>query len=128
MVRDGLYGLRIAAPQAGGGPQPAGRGSAERVEALAVLRGGRLLGSDPNGGVFTGHYRYDASCGEAVVTLRLAVPPNGVLLTGLEVGPEGMMLDLSGRFAPPQPLSSGTVVVAGIPVSVELEFVGPLVS
>ena len=123
MVRDGVYGLTIAAAQSPGGvPSP------DRVEALAVLRAGRLLGSDPNGGVFTGRYRYDASCGEAVVSLRLAVPPHGILLTGLEAGPEGMLLDLSGRFALPQPVSSGTVVVAGVPVSVELEFVGPLVS
>lgn len=123
MVRDGVYGLTIAAAQSPGGvPSP------DRVEALAVLRAGRLLGSDPNGGVFTGRYRYDASCGEAVVSLRLAVPPHGILLTGLEAGPEGMLLELSGRFALPQPVSSGTVVVAGVPVSVELEFVGPLVS
>lgn len=123
MVRDGVYGLTIAAAQSPGGvPSP------DRVEALAVLRAGRLLGSDPNGGVFTGRYRYDASCGEAVVSLRLAVPPHGILLTGLEAGPEGLLLDLSGRFALPQPVSSGTVVVAGVPVSVELEFVGPLVS
>ena len=122
MVRDGVYGLTIAAARSPGGvPSP------DKVEALAVLRAGRLLGSDPNGGVFTGRYRYDASCGEAVVSLRLAVPPHGILLTGLEAGPEGMLLDLSGRFALPQPVSSGTVVVVGVPVSVELEFVGPLV-
>lgn len=122
MVRDGVYGLTIAGPQTTGGVP-----SADKVEALAVLRAGRLLGSDPNGGVFTGRYRYDAACGEAVVSLRLAVPPHGILLTGLEAGPEGLLLDLSGRFALPQPVSSGTVVVAGVPVSVELEFVGPLV-
>ena len=123
MVRDGVYGLTIAAAQSPGGvPSP------DRVEALAVLRAGRLLGSDPNGGVFTGRYRYDASCGEAVVSLRLAVPPHGILLTGLEAGPEGMLLDLSGRFALPQPVSSGTVGVVGVPVSVGLEFVGPRVS
>lgn len=122
MVRDGVYGLTLVPPLTAGGASPA-----DKVEALAVLRAGRLLGSDPNGGVFTGRYRYDAACGEAVVSLRLAVPPHGVLLTGLAAGPEGLLLDLSGRFALPEPVSSGTVVVAGVPVSVELEFVGPLV-
>jgi hypothetical protein len=117
VVHEGVYGLSFTATQADG---------AERVEGLAVLRGGRVLGSDPHGGVFTGRYHYDTACGEAVIAVRLAIPPGGVLLTGLEAGPDGLLIDISGRFAPARPVSSAVVDVAGAPIAVELRFVGPL--
>jgi hypothetical protein len=118
VAHEGVYGLSFTAP-----PQA---DSGERVEGLAVLRGGRVLGSDPHGGVFTGHYYYDAARGEAVIAVRLAIPPNGVLLTGLDAGPDGLLVDISGRFAPAKPVSSGVVDVAGAPIAVELRYVGPL--
>lgn len=118
VVHEGVYGLSFTAT--------ASAEMGDRVEGLAVLRGGRVLGSDPHGGVFTGHYHYDAVRDEAVIAVRLAIPPNGVLLTGLEAGPEGLLVDISGRFAPGKPVSSAVVDVAGAPVAVELRFVGPL--
>ena len=120
MLDDGVYGLTF---ESGGGAGPA---SPERGEALAVLRGGRILGSDANGGVFRGCCRYDAARGEAVVEVSLAIPPDGVLLTGLEAGPGGAFLDVSGRFLPPKPVSSAVVDLGGVPVTVQLRFVGPL--
>lgn len=123
MLDDGIYGLRFESTGAGAdaGPPSFGEG-----EALAVLRAGRILGSDPHGGVFRGRCRYDAACGEAIVDVRLAVPPNGVLVTGLEAGSEGAFLDVSGRFPPPKPVSSAVVDLGGVPVAVALRFVGPL--
>lgn len=121
MIDDGVYGLSFEShtvPDDG-----AGRAWGE---ALAVLRGGVILGSDPHGGVFRGRYRYDPACGEAVVEVQLAIPPHGVLLTGLEAGAEGAFVDVSGRFRPERPVSSAVVDIAGAPVAVELRFMGPL--
>ena len=120
MLDEGVYDLSIMTLASSNGA------GADRVEGRAMLRGGRVFGSDPHGGVFTGHYHYDALSGEAVIAVRLAIPPNGVLLTGLEAGPEGLMLDISGRFSPATPVSSAVVEVAGAPMSVELRYVGPL--
>lgn len=120
MIDEGVYGLSFEASGiAGGGRSASGEG-------LAVFRGGLILGSDPHGGVFRGRYHYDPACGEAVVEVQLAIPPHGVLVTGLEAGPEGAFLDVSGRFRPRHPISSAVVDIAGAPVAVELRFMGPL--
>lgn len=119
MLDDGVYGLSF---ESRGGRED----SPLRGEGLAVLRDGRVLGSDRHGGVFRGHYRYDAARGEAVVEVRLAIPPNGVLLTGLEAGPDGAFLDVRGRFPLSRPVSTTMVDIGGTTVAVELRFVGPL--
>ncbi|WP_072395973.1 hypothetical protein [Hyphomicrobium sp. CS1GBMeth3] len=121
MLNDGVYGLRFHyRPDAEGGE------AALSTEGLAVLRDGRVLGSDRNGGVFKGRCRYDAARGEAVVEVRLAVPPHGVLLTGLEAGPEGAILDVSGCFSPSQSSSSTVIEIGDGALAVELRFFGPL--
>lgn len=122
MIDDGVYGLSFESPlKRDGAATPAWSG-----EALAVLRGGVILGSDPHGGVFRGRYRYDPVCGEAVIEVQLAIPPHGVLLTGLEAGSEGAFVDVSGRFRPKRPVSSAVVDIAGAPLAVELRYMGPL--
>lgn len=122
MLDDGVYGLRFECREKGeaGGPPLSGEG-------LAVLRGGRIVGSDPHGGVFRGRCRYDATRGEAVVEVQLAIPPNGELLTGLAAGPGGALLEVSGRFPPSRPASSTVIEIGGATVAVELRFLGPLV-
>lgn len=120
MLEDGLYGLSFESHCA------TGPCSSDRGDGLAVLRGGRIVGSDRHGGVFRGRYHYDPACGEAVVEVRLAIPPNGVLLTGLAAGPGGAFIDVAGRFPPPRPVSSATIDLGGATVAVELRFVGPL--
>ncbi len=117
MLAEGVYLLNFESSQSS---------NLEREEGLAVLRDGRIVGSDPNGGIFKGSYRFDAQRAEAVVDVRLAIPPNGVLLTGLRAGPEGAVLDLSGRFPAPAPASSATVNVGGAPLKVELRYMGRL--
>ncbi len=127
MIDDGVYGLSFESQAIPNKSTDATDRSARHVgEALAVLRDGIILGSDPHGGVFRGRYRYDPACDEAVVEVQLAIPPNGVLLTGLEVGPEGAFVDVSGRFRPGRPVSSAVLDIAGAPVAVELRFMGPL--
>lgn len=122
MIDDGVYGLSFGSPSK---PDRAARPSWSG-EALAVLRGGVILGSDPHGGVFRGRYRYDPVRGEAVIEVQLAIPPHGVLLTGLEAGSQGAFIDVSGRFRPKTPVSSAVVDIAGAPLAVELRYMGPL--
>ena len=119
MLDDGVYGLSFASSDEA-------CDTAFRSEGLAVLRDGVLLGSDRNGSVFRGRCCYDAARGEAHVTVRLAIPPNGVLLTGLEAGPDGALLEITGRFEPPRPVSSTLIEIGGERLAVELRFVGPL--
>ena len=121
MLHDGVYGLGFKSPGPQGHDPALGQG-----DGLAILRGGRIVGSDRHGGVFTGSYRYDASRGETRVTVRLAIPPHGVLLTGFAAGPEGAMVDVAGSFKQPAPVSSAVIDIAGAPIVVELRFVGSL--
>lgn len=121
MLEDGVYGLSFASPDADRSDD-----APVRSEGLAVVRGGCILGSDRHGGVFRGRCRYDAARGEAIVEVRLAVPPHGVLLTGLAAGPEGAFLDVAARFQPSPPVSSTVIEVGGVTVAVELRFFGPL--
>lgn len=136
MLDDGIYGLSFesCSPREAGDAatvchskrEPCTGDAAVRGEGLAMLRGGVILGSDPHGGVFRGRYAYDARRGDILVEVRLVVPPHGVLLTGLEAGPDGAVVDVSGRFPKPKPVSSAVVDVAGAPVVVELRYVGAL--
>lgn len=118
MLDDGVYDLTLSTAEPGG--------VIARTEALAILRGGLVVGSDPHGGVFRGRYRYDASCGKAFVELRLAIPPNGMLLTGFEAGPDGGSLDICTAFVPARPVSSVGVEIEGKVLDVELRYVGAL--
>ncbi len=117
MLDDGVYELSFVG---------CGEDASCRSDGFAVLRDGHLLGSDRNGGVFRGHCRYDAVERCAVVEVRLIVPPNGVLLTGHEAGPDGALIDVAGRFPLPKPVSTTVVTVAGAQMEVELRFMGPL--
>jgi hypothetical protein len=66
MLEDGIYGLDYRAQDARG--EDGGR-------ALAILRDGKILGSDPWGGLFTGLYDYDPRDCLNKVRLRFDVPP-----------------------------------------------------
>lgn len=121
MLDDGVYGLCFETRASGGFETEPDRG-----EGLAVLRGGQILGSDSNGGIFRGSYRYDAGRGETQVDVRLAIPPHGILLTGFSAGPEGALVDVSGWFRRPRPVSSSVIDIAGAPIVVQLRYVGPL--
>jgi hypothetical protein len=90
MLEGGIYGLWFAASQ---------NGEPENGSGLAVLREGKVLGSDPLGAVFTGTYEFDAARQLNKVRLRLDVPADGVLVTGFSAGPSGATLDIVGAFA-----------------------------
>jgi hypothetical protein len=117
MLENGLYGLRFAASHDG---EPAdGSG-------LAVLRDGKVLGSDPLGAVFTGTYEFDVARQLNKVRLRLDVPPDGVLVTGFSAGATGATLDIAGAFAGSATDTPAFIQIAGAPVGVQIRYLGPL--
>jgi len=117
MLKDGLYGLQYLARHEGG---------ADGGSALAVLRDGKILGSDPWGGVFVGSCEFDPKARLNKVRLRFDVPPDGTLITGFSAGPSGAVLDIVGAVQNPAANAATVVEVAGAPVRVELTYLGPL--
>ena len=119
MLENGIYGVNYRAAQAR---------EEEYGSALAVLRDGKILGSDPWGGLFTGLYAYDAQDELNKVHLRFDVPPEGILVTGFCAGPAGATLDIVGAFEKSAPKMATVVEVRGAPVEVQLTYLGPLPS
>jgi hypothetical protein len=115
MLEDGVYGLRYTAVSDG-----------QAGDALAVLRDGKVLGSDPDGGVFVGSCEFDAAAGINRVHIRFDVPPEGALVTGFSAGPAGAVLDIVGAVGHPAPEAATVVEVAGAQVAVHLTYLGPL--
>ena len=97
-----------------------------KAVALATLRKGRILGSDPWGGVFQGSCQFDAARRVNTVRLRLDVPPDGKLITGFSAGPAGASLDIVGAFERAAPKTATVVEVGGAAVRVELTYLRPL--
>ncbi len=117
MLDDGVYSLTYFGADC---EQPCS------ASGLAVLRSGKILGSDRHGGVFTGSYAYDAARKTNTVHVRLKVPDGGVLVTGFAAGSEGVTLDIAGSFERAAPTSTATVEVEGAPVDVRLTYLGAL--
>jgi len=116
MLEDGIYGLRYTAES---------EGEVDGSSALAVLRDGKILGSDPWGGLFVGVCEFDPDARLNKVRLQFDVPPEGTLITGFSAGPAGAVLDIVGAVKGASPTAT-VVEVAGTPVSVELTYLGPL--
>lgn len=93
--------------------------------ALAVLRDGQIMGSDRLGAVFTGGPGIVAAGGHAV-TIELAVPPGGELISGFKAGPTGASLTINTDFDPIQDTQVKMVDIGGGPVEVQLVYLGPL--
>lgn len=117
MLANGIYDLRYST---------AHEGTSDAGSGLAVLRDGKILGSDPWGGVFVGSCEFDAAACINTVRLRFEVPPEGKLITGFDAGPTGAVLDIVGAIADGAPAAMTVVEVAGAPVNVELTYIGPL--
>ena len=117
MLEDGLYGLNYTTVC---------EGRSDAGSALAVLRNGKILGSDPWGGVFVGSCEFDPDAGLNKMRLQFDVPPEGTLITGFSAGPAGAVLDIVGAVDGASSLAATVVQVAGTPVNVELTYLGPL--
>jgi hypothetical protein len=116
MLRDGLYALRFAASH---------DGEPQEATGLAVLRDGTVIGSDPAGAAFTGTYEYDASRDLNRVRLRVDIAPDGVLVTGFDAGPEGTALDVVGAFSGVPTDTAAYIQIAGAPLGVKIQYLGP---
>ena len=112
MLEDGIYGLRFAASH---------NGEPEDGSGLAVLREGKVLGSDPMGAVFTGSYEFDPARQLNKVRLRLDIPADGVLVTGFSAGPAGATLDIVGAFASASAETTAFLQIAGAPLGVQID-------
>ena len=117
MLENGIYGLYFTAPHAS---------APEAAEALAVLRDGKVLGSDPWGGVFAGSCEFDPAQRANKVRLQFGVPPEGTLVTGFSAGPDGAVLEIAGTVRRGGPQMTTVVEVAGALVNVQLTYLGPL--
>ncbi len=122
MIDEGLYNVeyRSAGPR-GGKADDSASGSA-----LAVLRNGKILGSDRWGAVFMGSYEFDSVSETNAVHLRLHVPPQGELVTGFAAGPEGAIIEVAGQFERAAPVSRTIADVAGRPIEVTMTYLGAL--
>jgi len=117
MLSEGIYGLTYRGEEVDG---------SEGDQALAVLRNGKILGSDRFGGVFMGSYEFDMKREINRVHVRMQVPPEGELVTGFSAGPDGAILDIVGSFERAEPSARTIVEVAGRPVEITLSYLGPL--
>ena len=98
----------------------------ETGSALAILRDGKILGSDPNGGVFMGTYAFDLARALSHVELQIDVPPGGELITGFLGGTQGATLNVDGHFQSPNANSKAIINVGSGRIEVELSYLGPL--
>ncbi len=118
LLDDGLYSLSY-------GRSADGRGN-RAGDALAVLRSGRIVGSDRWGGKFEGTYRFDTARKTNHVHVRLHVPPEGELVTGLCAGATGASVEVTAELARNGPLAATAVDIAGQRVDLTLAYLGPL--
>lgn len=99
---------------------------AEFGGATAVLRNGMILGSDREGGVFSGGYQFDAARNVNRVCVRFAVPPERALVTGFCAGPGGASVDMVGEFESLMSQPAVTIRMGDDTFDVELRYLGPL--
>ncbi|MDX2307866.1 MAG: hypothetical protein NW216_06495 [Hyphomicrobium sp.] len=114
---EGIYMLSYADPNAKG---HAGG------DALAVLRAGRIIGSDRWGGLFEGSYRFDSVHEANHFHVRIKVPPEGELVNGIVAGRDGALLDVVAVLDRATPEAVATVDIGGRPVALRLAYLGPI--
>jgi hypothetical protein len=120
MLSDGIYGVEFAHSKRRNSKSP------PDSEALAVFRGGTILGSDPWGGVFTGTYAQCPATGAYQFHVLLNMPPKGKLITGFAAGPDGAQVDIYAAFDAFVRAASSMVTLEGKPLHVTVSFLGPL--
>jgi hypothetical protein len=117
MLSEGLYGLSFRSMD---------RDEPASADGLALLRHGKILGSDRYGGLFFGSYEPAAGRPVGRVRVRLEMPPGGTLVTGLSVGPEGAALDIECMLEGSPEAASAVIDVGGKPLAVAVRFLGAL--
>ncbi len=115
MFSEGLYGIEYKSGTAA--PEEIGSG-------LVTLRAGKILGTDRCGSIFIGDCEYDTSRAASRIRVRMQVPPLSMLVNGIAAGEDGATIEIEAAI--PDAAPTGTVDVAGLPVSVRLTYIGPL--
>ena len=118
-IHGGLYSLRYGPP---GGPLNPG----EDGDGIALLRAGRIVGSDAGGGKFEGSYQFDSARQTFHFRVWLRVPPEGQLMTGLDAANAGSLVEVVADLDRPDPFAFTVVHVEGRPLSLTLVYLGPL--
>ena len=121
MIDEGLYNVEYRSVSQSDCSLDDASGSA-----LAVLRNGKILGSDRWGAVFMGSYEFDPVSETNAVHLRLHVPPQGEVVTGFAAGPDGASIEIAGQFDRAAPVSRTIADVAGRPLQVIMTYLGAL--
>lgn len=116
MLQDGIYALEYRGLRGRHGNSDG---------ALAVLRDGRILGSDYFGGVFAGHYLRDERACRETILLRMRVPPDGELVNGFSAGPEGALIEIVASFECGSGDRGARIDVAGRPIEIKLTYLSP---
>lgn len=116
-MQDGLYSLSFGDRQ---------DREARDGFALAVLKDGKVLGSDVWGGLFEGEYRLCAAHGVGLVELSVDVPQHGELVTGFCAGPQGTRLRALATFELSEGCPSSRVEIGGDVVQLRLDYLGPI--
>ncbi len=125
MFAEGLYDLGFRAMTSV--PSVRGQGSSQGLGCgLALLRRGRILGTDRRGSIFMGRYDYDSNAAMAKVSVMLQVAPERELVTGFAAGADGATIEIEAAISEPAAKVETMVDVAGQPVVVTLTYVGPL--
>ncbi|MCH9807111.1 MAG: hypothetical protein K0U74_05205 [Alphaproteobacteria bacterium] len=95
-------------------------------EALAVVRGDEIIGSDPWGGVFEGRIAAGGDAGEMSLRVGFKLPPGGCLVTGLSAGDGGAIVEITGESHAGGFKSVQAIDVGGSRVDVQLRYIGEL--
>jgi hypothetical protein len=119
MFRDGLY--KIAYPVFA-------QSLRELEEAVAVVSRGRVFASDRHGGVYRGAGVPTADGRGLQVEMTATVPADGELATGFEGGRYGALAAISGYVDPAAPSQHAIVQISGMPIEIEISYIGPLPS
>lgn len=115
--QDGLYS--VAFIQEGQPDESDGR-------TLAILREGKLLGSDEHGGVFEGLFAATLCGSAACIAVTLRVPAGGVLITGDRSGCEEAVVDIVGVLLKTGSDLQGICDICGHQMAVRFRYVGSL--
>ena len=116
---DGLYSLSYGMATPAADPQQSG-------SAVAMLRAGRVVGSDVGGGKFEGTYQFDSARLKNHFHLWLRMAPAGELVTGAMLDEEGGMVEIVADLDRADPVASTIVDVGGQPLGLTLAYLGPL--
>lgn len=115
-MHEGLYGVdyKVGAPTIGSNA------------GLAVLRDGKIIGSDCCGSVFVGSYEYDTLDAETLVRIHMTMAYDGGVITGQWAGRYSTSSNLEAALEQVVPGLEGRIDAGDPHVTFKLTYIGPL--